>query len=218
MELQIFDTKRLHELEQTQVWPKVLILCLDFDGVLHQYTSGWQGPTIITDGPVPGAMEFLVQAVQHFQVHIYSNRCNLPGGIQAMAYWLVRHIQQAHAAIMTEYDAQCIVSQLWFDTIKPPAWLTIDDHAIQFKGVWPDLEVLEHFQPWYKPQTYTDAQLSVIWNMIQEAQNAHICTDAQIVVLLQDIWAKYDVISKESWILMEAMERLTPRQALTEQE
>jgi hypothetical protein len=30
------------------------ILCLDFDGVLHSYTSGWKGAAVIPDPPVPG--------------------------------------------------------------------------------------------------------------------------------------------------------------------
>ena len=44
------------------------ILALDFDGVLHSYTSGWQGADVISDPPVPGAIEFLMEAVEHFEV------------------------------------------------------------------------------------------------------------------------------------------------------
>ena len=35
------------------------ILCLDFDGVIHSYASGWKGADVIPDAAVPGAMEFL---------------------------------------------------------------------------------------------------------------------------------------------------------------
>ena len=57
------------------------ILCLDFDGVLHSYTSGWRGATIIPAKPVPGAVEFLVKAVQHFDVQVFSSRSHQEGGI-----------------------------------------------------------------------------------------------------------------------------------------
>lgn len=29
----------------------------DFDGVIHSYTSGWKGATVIPDPPVPGIKE-----------------------------------------------------------------------------------------------------------------------------------------------------------------
>ena len=37
------------------------IICLDFDGVIHSYTSGWKGAAVIPDPPVPGALEFIVE-------------------------------------------------------------------------------------------------------------------------------------------------------------
>ena len=60
------------------------ILCVDFDGVIHSYASGWKGADAIPDPPVPGAMEFLREALRHFRVSIFSSRSNQPGGIAAM--------------------------------------------------------------------------------------------------------------------------------------
>lgn len=60
------------------------ILNLDFDGVLHSYTSGWQGAHIVGDPPVPGAAAFLIAAVKAFDVHIFSSRSHQAGGKEAM--------------------------------------------------------------------------------------------------------------------------------------
>ncbi len=51
-----------------------LIIALDFDGVLHMYSSGWTGP-IPFDPPVPGAVEFCKRLVnQGYEVSIFSTR------------------------------------------------------------------------------------------------------------------------------------------------
>jgi len=68
------------------------ILCLDFDGVLHSYTSGWKGASVIPDPPVPGAIAFLREAVKSFEVHIFSSRSCQDGGGYAMRAWLGDHI------------------------------------------------------------------------------------------------------------------------------
>ena len=67
------------------------ILCLDFDGVLHSYRSGWQGPRTIPDPPVHGAIEFLAEAVHLFEVHIFSSRSKFWGGRKAMYKWIVMY-------------------------------------------------------------------------------------------------------------------------------
>lgn len=64
------------------------ILCLDFDGVIHSYTSGWKGADVIPDAPVADAMRFIWDATDHFRVAIYSSRSGQRGGIRAMRSWL----------------------------------------------------------------------------------------------------------------------------------
>lgn len=116
------------------------ILCLDFDGVCHSYTSGWQGAATIPDPPVPGLEAFLIQALPHFDVAIFSARSGQVGGIDAMkawfSYWYPRW--------------KTWNGVLSFPTNKPSAMLTIDDRAVCFEGVWPDVHVLKTFKPWYK--------------------------------------------------------------------
>ena len=60
------------------------ILCLDFDGVIHSYTSRWQGAGVIPDPPVDGAIAFMLGALDRFDVVIFSSRSNQPGGLSAM--------------------------------------------------------------------------------------------------------------------------------------
>lgn len=121
------------------------ILCLDFDGVLHGYQSGWQGAAIIPDPPVPGAVEFLHGAVERFQVAIYSSRSGQPGGIDAMRGWLMMHVM---AAIDDRREAEHVLGLIQWPTEKPAAIVSIDDRAVTFTGRWPSLDEIAGFTPW----------------------------------------------------------------------
>jgi hypothetical protein len=125
------------------------ILCLDFDGVLHSYTSGWRGADIIPDPPVPGALPFLLEAVQHFTVAIFSSRSNQEGGLRAMREWLGYWSVDPEHGLPPDTDLSFFGLIQW-PTEKPPAFLTIDDRALCFDGTWPAIETLKAFQPWYK--------------------------------------------------------------------
>lgn len=67
------------------------ILCLDFDGVLHSYVSGWKGARNIPDPPTDGALKFIVNSLDHFTIAIYSSRSHQWVGRRAMKRWLYRH-------------------------------------------------------------------------------------------------------------------------------
>ena len=112
------------------------ILCLDFDGVCHSYTSRWQGADIIPDPPVEGLEEFLLEAVQEFRVCIFSSRSHQPGGVEAMRDWFEKH---GMGQLPLEFPRE-----------KPPAFLTLDDRALLFAGRWPNINTLLNFKPWNK--------------------------------------------------------------------
>jgi hypothetical protein len=114
------------------------ILCLDFDGVIHSYASGWKGAAVIPDPPVPGAVEFIRSALGDFDVQIYSSRSGQDGGICAMKKWLYKH---------SDNDKLLIESIGWPST-KPAAFITIDDRALTFNGTWPAIDTLKRFKPW----------------------------------------------------------------------
>jgi hypothetical protein len=114
------------------------ILCVDFDGVIHSYSSGWTGAHEAKDPPVPGAMEFLAGASNHFDVQVYSSRSCQPGGEGCMYQYILKHGGRELAQVLK------------FPKEKPAAFLTIDDRALTFFGEWWDPEALLDFKPWNK--------------------------------------------------------------------
>ncbi|MGJ4928138.1 hypothetical protein ACQR1I_16590 [Bradyrhizobium sp. HKCCYLS2038] len=122
------------------------ILCLDFDGVIHSYMTGWQGATVVADPPVPGALVFIARAQQHFRVAVFSSRSNQPGGLEAMQEWLAGSLLRDGEAL--GLDAQVVFDAIDWPLTKPPALVSLDDRALQFDGSWPDVMALRRFQPW----------------------------------------------------------------------
>jgi hypothetical protein len=122
------------------------ILCLDFDGVLHSYTGGWKGADVISDPPVPGAMHFIAAAIEEFTVAIHSSRSATSRGTRKMREWIGQQLKETFG----EERGWEILSQLAFPYEKPAAFVTLDDRALTFKGVWPDMETLRSFKPWNK--------------------------------------------------------------------
>jgi hypothetical protein len=123
------------------------ILCLDFDGVIHSYTSGWKGADVIPDPPVEGAIEFMLGALDRFDVTIFSSRSNQKGGIDAMRKWL----KEWAGNCWHESPCGAGIEDVRFVTEKPAAMVTIDDRAITFTGQWPRVADLLAFKPWNKP-------------------------------------------------------------------
>ena len=112
----------------------------DFDGVIHSYTSGWQGETKIPDPPVKGidrALKALHDA--GYEVVIVSTRCSTEFGRTAIENWL------------DMYGLTHLVDRVCKE--KPPAIVYIDDRAICFDGN-PDtlLEKVQTFKPWYQKE------------------------------------------------------------------
>lgn len=129
------------------------IICVDFDGVIHSYTSGWKGIDCIPDPPVPGAIEWLLAhlpvpdalgiAPEYVgpEVVIYSSRSKEAKGIKAMKQWFVLN------GVDEWYFKDDILK---FPAQKPAAFLTLDDRAICFDGRFPTTEEMLSFIPWNK--------------------------------------------------------------------
>lgn len=156
--------------------PKIV---LDWDGVIHGYQSGWKGAAILPDPPVPGALEFIVRALDRFEVNILSSRSHQWGGRAAMKRWLYeqyvalggcdpqggqfdfdvpdwwRDFICEHSFMepwweTTDYAAKLVVRSVKWPLFKPAALCTIDDRAHQFDGTWPALDEIAAFKPWNK--------------------------------------------------------------------
>ena len=95
-------------------------VCLDFDGVLHSYRSGWRGAETIPDPPIHGTKEAVARLRQSYRVVVYSARCRSREGRLAVENWLRKH----------EIDVDEVCDH------KPPALVYVDDRAICFRGDW----------------------------------------------------------------------------------
>jgi hypothetical protein len=129
------------------------ILCVDFDGVIHSYTSPWVDVGHIPDPPVPGAIKWLWEATRHFIVTIYSSRSKDPQGVSAMRAYLrtesAKEFDHDHPMAFGKSPNEYPIK---FAAEKPAAFLTIDDRAICFRGNWAELDppALLKFKPWNK--------------------------------------------------------------------
>jgi hypothetical protein len=109
-------------------------IALDFDGVIHRYSKGWTTPEDVYDPPTDGFKEWLEEAEKTFEIVVVSSRLSSVAGHRAVRDWLAKHG----------------LERLRTSTDRPPAFLTIDDRALNFTGNWKDypLDILESFQPW----------------------------------------------------------------------
>lgn len=119
-------------------------ICVDFDGVINSYRSGWAGATTIADEPMVdlngrNAIDWLTELARQpdLRVHIYSSRSAAPGGIEAMKAWLAAYGMAADT-----------LTRITFPTKKPAAWLTIDDRAERFEGRFMSPMAIREFEPW----------------------------------------------------------------------
>jgi hypothetical protein len=130
-------------------------LCLDFDGVIHSYTSGWKGAAVIPDPPVSGAIDAIQRYREKFRVCIHSSRFNRENGdpitnMFAVRKWLVQHGIGAWSVSIEGSDEDVEEHPICLVSTKPPALVTIDDRAITFTGTFPDVQTLLDFKPWNK--------------------------------------------------------------------
>ncbi len=203
----------------------VPILCIDFDGVLHSYVSGWLGPRNIPDPPVPGAIKWLRSLLSDpesiscmapryldYNVQIYSSRSRHWFARYYMKSWLMMQFVRAG------YDRHCI-ELLKFPKEKPPASILIDDRGFRFEGKFPTTEELKKLlKPWNKKleDDHNTAELIIYVGNIgcgktTYAKNTVACKPSTVVVNMDSIqqmvsggdYGNYDHEKKEIYWAIE---------------
>lgn len=95
-------------------------VCLDFDGVIHSYTSGWVGYTEIVDPPVGGIYEALSSIHADYRIVICSSRAQTSNGMNAIKDWLIH------------YNLYQFIDEI--TAVKPAAFVYVDDRGLTFDG------------------------------------------------------------------------------------
>lgn len=95
-------------------------VCLDFDGVIHSYTSGWVGYTEIVDSPVDGIYEALAAIHDEYRIVICSSRAQTSDGMNSIKDWL------------SKYNLDQFIDEI--TAVKPAAFVYVDDRGLTFDG------------------------------------------------------------------------------------
>lgn len=156
-------------------------IAVDFDGVLHSYTTPWVSAELIPDPPVRGAIEWLNQMRRHFDIVIHTTRARDSSACRAVRTWLTAN------GYLGDPEALHITDR------KVPALVYIDDRAWRFEG------------PGSFPREQ-DVHLAIPWNKLPSAdwvagpvtkENAHLA--------LGSIALRKQEISDEYWATRESL-------------
>lgn len=108
-------------------------IAVDFDGVIHAYSKGWQDGTVY-DEPLPGAFDALGALMQHHAVFIHTSR-----DPEQVAQWLTVKAPAASNLTVTWETPGVHIREFWNErgallvtNRKLPAAAYIDDRGIRF--------------------------------------------------------------------------------------
>lgn len=133
---EILKGRNLHL--QEHVDPKRRNLIVDFDGVLNAYKKSLHSAEQHFmddryDFPVPGALEWVLEMLEDFNVIIFTARHVSPGGLDEVRAWLKK------------WD----FPDLPVTGVKPIGVIYLDDRGINFNGNnFPTKEFISSFRPW----------------------------------------------------------------------
>jgi hypothetical protein len=119
--------------------PREFTVAVDFDNVLHSYTSPWSHAADIKDPPLPDALAWLEQFAAD-GARIILHTCRLTGWNPMQAGFFAGDPDAVQAAIWEWLkrhglsEAACARVSLWTWVGKPHADAYVDDKAIAFCG------------------------------------------------------------------------------------
>lgn len=120
-----------------------MTIAVDFDGVLNSYKTsvGLDKQYLLPDPPIEGALEWINEIVQHFNVVVSTCRAHFPKGKEAVEQWLEKH----------GFPALPVTGE------KPIAHAYIDDRAIPFDNTgYPSVSFIKSFKPWNRRVSSND--------------------------------------------------------------
>jgi hypothetical protein len=123
--------------------PRKPTLAVDFDGVLHAYTTPWEATHVIPDTPVvddetgESAIAWLLRMTESFQVVVHTARAADASGELAIRLWLADN----------GYDGP----PLRVTAVKPPALAYVDDRGWRFEGRFPTEDEIRAVRQWNLP-------------------------------------------------------------------
>lgn len=127
-------------------------IAVDFDGVLHQWDGEWRGHHVIPGKPIHGAIDWLHELMQTYDVFIFTTRAQTFRGRFFIRIWLRKHTAQ------NKWDD-------WYNSKGPTrglrhvrvtdrkrrALVYIDDRAFRFTGNnFPSINRIRGLRPWWK--------------------------------------------------------------------
>ncbi len=118
---------------------------VDFDGVLHSYVQPWVAAHIIPDPPVEGAIRWLHDTAQKFDVCILTTRARTWRGRRAIRRWLKRCAGAGYYG----FRGYRGIEEVKITYKKLPALIYVDDRGYRFDGSnFPTIQEVWSAKPW----------------------------------------------------------------------
>lgn len=150
-------------------------IAVDFDGVIHSYTSPWIDAATVPDPPVPGAIEWMNEMAKKFEIIIFTTRAKAPEGREAVFRYLRQY------GYVGEPSDERLAEHL-ITAVKPPALIYLDDRAVRFDGKrFPTAdEIHRKYVPWNKRRAGDEAPRTTladdeVWDLRDSL--AHLIAD-----------------------------------------